>query len=375
MTNGCPDQRDAVGLGALEPVHGVVQVVSALVPVGPRRAIVSGHAVFHDVQRLRREQFVVLAERVVNALGLRGDLGEVPERGINRAEVRGGHAVVEVDADEVNVGLYAFLQDLALHRSDGGQECVVRAGLGLRISLVRGIVPDLVEPDDGIDVFRQVSGLRNADFDVVSEEYERLVEHDPHGVIATPPVCDEVGVFLEVLGGVVAGDAAVILDPTGIDVVHHGDHGHHAMGRDLLNDVVVVRNFFLVELSRVGLDARPFDAEPERVHAERRGVGDVFLVAVAEVCSIADGVHVGIFRIGGVAAPVAVAVVAFDLETRGGDAPVEEALFTVLSGAEECLGVRCVSGGCCAASGDECGAGECSRCEGCGSCCGEESSA
>ena len=147
------------------------------------------------------------------------------------------------------------------------------------------------------------------------------------------------------------------------------------MGPDFLDDVVVVRDFFLVELPGVRLDARPLDAEPERVNTERRCVGDVFLVAVAEVCSIADGVHVGILRIGGVAAPVAVAIVAFDLETRGGDAPVEEALFTGLPGAEECLGVRCVSGGCCAASGDERGAGECPGREDCGSCCGEESPA
>ena len=370
-----PDQRDAVGLGALEPVDGVVQVVPALVSVGPRCAIVGGHAVFNDVQRFRREQFVVLAERVVDAFGLRGDFGEVPECGVDRAEVRGRHAVVEVDADEVDVGFDAFLQDFALHGGDGGQECVVRGCLGLRVGLVRGIVPDFVEADDGVDVFRQVSGLCNADLDVVPEEHERLVERDPHGVIATPPVRDEVGVFLEVLGGIVAGDAAVILDPPRVYVVHHGDHRHHAMGPDFLNDVVVVRDFFLVELPGVWLDPGPLDSEPERVNAERRHVGDVFLVAVAEVCCIADGVYVGVFRVRGLAAPVAVAVVAFDLETRGGYAPVEEALFTGLPGAEECLGVRCVSGGCCAASGDESGAGECSGCEDCGSCCGEESPA
>ena len=138
------DERDAVGLGALEPVHGVVQVVPAFVPVGPWCAVVGGHTVFHDVQRFRREQFVVLVERVVNALGFRGDLGEVPECGVNRAEVRGGHAVVEVDPDKVDVGLDAFLQDFALHGGDSRQECVVRACLGLRIGLVCRVVPDLV---------------------------------------------------------------------------------------------------------------------------------------------------------------------------------------------------------------------------------------
>lgn len=370
-----PNEGDAVGLGSLEPVDDVVQIISAFVPVGPWCSVVGGHAVFHDVQRFRREEFVVLAEGVVNALGLRGDLGKVTERGVNRAEVRGGHTVIEVDADEVDVGLDAFLQDFALYGGDGGQECIVCARLGLRISLVRRIVPDLVEPDDGVNVFGQVSGLRNADFNVVAEEHKWFVERDPHGVIATPPVGDEVGVFLEVLGGIVAGDAAVIFDPTGIDVVHHGDHGHHAMGPDFLNDVVIVGDFFLVKLPGLGFDAGPFDAESERVDTERRSIGDVFFVAVAEVGSIADGVHVGVFWISGVAAPVAVAVIAFDLETGGGDAPVEEALFTGLSGAEECLWVWCVSGGCCAASGDECGAGEGSGCEDGGSCCGEESPA
>ena len=97
--------------------------------------------------------------------------------------------------------------------------------------------------------------MGNANFNVVSEEHEGFVEGDPHGVIATPPVRDEVGVFLEVLGGVVAGDAAVILDPTGIDVVHHGDHGHHAVGADFFDDVVVVGDFFLVELPGLWFDA------------------------------------------------------------------------------------------------------------------------
>jgi len=78
---------------------------------------------------------------------------------------------------------------------------------------------------------------------------------------------------------------------------------------------------------------------------------------VAEVCCIADGVYVGVFRVRGVAAPVAVAVVAFDLETRGGYAPVEQTLFTGLPGTEEYFGMWCVSGGCGATSGDECGAG------------------
>ena len=318
---------------------------------------------------------MVLAERVIDAFGLRGDLGEVSERGVNRAEVGGGDTVVEVDADEVDVGLNAFLQDFALHRGDGGQECVVGAGLGVGVGFVRRVVANFVEPDDGVHVFGKVGGFGEPDFDVMPEEYEGFVEGNPDGVVASPPVGDEIGIFLEVFGGVVAGDAAVVLDPAGVDVVHHGDHGHHAVGPDFLDDVVVVRDFFLVEVPGLGFDARPLDTEPERVDAERRGIGDVFFVAVAEVCCIADGIYVGIFRIGGVAAPVAVAVIAFNLETRGGDAPVEETLFTGLPGAEECLRVWCVSGGCSACSGDECGAGERSDCEDGGSCCGEESPA
>jgi hypothetical protein len=76
-------------------------------------------------------------------------------------------------------------------------------------------------------------------------------------VIQIAPVAD----------GRVGVPAALVGDPAGVHPVVQGDHGAHAGGDDVRDDIVVVRQLRLVHHALARLDPRPLHAEPEHLDA------------------------------------------------------------------------------------------------------------
>src|SRR5699024_9731295 len=101
------------------------------------------------------------------------------------------------------------------------------------------------------------------------------------------------------------------------------DHGGHARCLDPSHDVVVVGQRRLVDHAWLGLYACPLNAEPEGVHPEPRGLGNVSWITVPEVHGVAVGVLDRGSALLDVAAPVAVREVTLDLEPGGRYSPVE----------------------------------------------------
>jgi hypothetical protein len=134
-----------------------------------------------------------------------------------------------------------------------------------------------------------------------------------------------VAVALEQRREALRGDAAFFVQPPGDREVVKGDDRHHAVLVAGVEHAPVVGQRGARELALGRLDARPLEAEPERVEAEAGQHGDVVSVAVIEVACVARRLAAG--RGLDVLPPPPVGVRVAPLSLVGGDGGAEQEAF------------------------------------------------
>ncbi len=147
------------------------------------------------------------------------------------------------------------------------------------------------------------------------------------------------GVAGEQVGGVVGAPEAVALEPARHGEVHQGDDRFDAGLVAGLDHAAVVVDLGAGDVTALGLDAGPLDAEPVGVQAEVGGDADVLAVPVVAVRGVAGGFDDGGVGFVLVHPPVRVDVVALDLVGGGGGTP-EEAVGELQRGDDGAFQVR-----------------------------------
>lgn len=143
------------------------------------------------------------------------------------------------------------------------------ADLCIRNTLLNDIVCFFVRVDEcevGTQVFQETFFLRwPYRFEIGVPRYHiGFIEGDPKSYVVSEYLCNFLGVASEVFRESGREYAALPGEPEGECPVPEGDEGFDISRAKGANDVLVVCEFFFIEVAFFGFDARPFDREAVR---------------------------------------------------------------------------------------------------------------